>query len=145
MIRYKITLEPDDNDTFLVTCPDLPGVVTFGESRADAIRHAVDAIETWIASLIADGLPVPRPKAAARAKLNEAFASLPALTTLKTELYWGLQDDLRFLKANPVFLTCAPGPCSLDRLHRSTAAARRQSWPSSRTRSRASSLRPPSR
>jgi antitoxin HicB len=92
MIRYKITLEPDDNDTFLVTCPDLPGVVTFGESRADAIRHAVDAIETWIASLIADGLPVPRPKAAARAKLNEAFASLPALTTLKTELYWALQD-----------------------------------------------------
>ena len=92
MIRYKITLQEDDNDTLLVTCPDLPGVVTFGETREDAIRHVVDAIEEWIAGLIADGLPVPRPRRTTRLRKHEALAALPALTTLKTQLYWALQD-----------------------------------------------------
>jgi antitoxin HicB len=91
MLAYKIKLEPDDNDTLLVTCPDLPGVATFGETRDDAIRHAVDAIEEWIAGLIADGLDVPRPRAVKRLKQDEAMVALPALTTLKTELYWALR------------------------------------------------------
>ena len=38
--RYLIKLEPDDNDTLLVTCPALPEVTTFGEDEADALRHA---------------------------------------------------------------------------------------------------------
>ncbi len=88
MLTYKIKLEPDDNDTLLVTCPDLPGVVTFGDTREDAIRHAVDAIETWLASLISDGREVPRPSRIGRLKPDEALVELPALTTLKTELYW---------------------------------------------------------
>ena len=29
MLSYAVRLEPDDNDTLLVTCPDLPGVVTY--------------------------------------------------------------------------------------------------------------------
>jgi antitoxin HicB len=92
MIRYKVTLEPDDNDTLLVTCRDLPGVVTFGETRDAAIRHAGDAIETWIAGLIADGLPVPRPKVYSRLKQNEALVAISALSTLKIELYWAMQE-----------------------------------------------------
>jgi antitoxin HicB len=90
-LAYKIKLEPDDNGTLLVTCPDLPGVVTFGETRDDAIRHATDAIEGWIAGLIADGLDVPRPRATKRLRQSEAVVALPALTTLKAELYWALR------------------------------------------------------
>src|SRR5215469_4048566 len=62
MIAYKIKLEPDDNETLLVTCPDLPPVTTFGEDRADALAHAVDAIEGMIASYMAHGEDVPRPR-----------------------------------------------------------------------------------
>src|SRR3954463_4243177 len=43
MLSYAVRLEPDDNDTLLVTCPDLPGVVTYGADRDDALRHARDA------------------------------------------------------------------------------------------------------
>lgn len=92
MVRYRIHLEPDDNDTLLVTCPDLPGVVTFGETRDAAIAQAGEAIETFIASLIADGLNIPRPKAMKRVKDNEAVVTLPALTSLKIELYWAMRD-----------------------------------------------------
>ena len=53
MATYRIELTPDDNDTFLVTCPALPGVVTFGETVEAARHHAVDAIETMIASMVA--------------------------------------------------------------------------------------------
>ena len=93
MIAYKIVLERDTNDTLLVSCPDLPGVNTFGADREDAIHHAVDAIETWIASLISDGRDVPRPKKVHRLARNEALVPLPALTTLKLELYWALRES----------------------------------------------------
>ncbi|HET7806592.1 MAG TPA: type II toxin-antitoxin system HicB family antitoxin [Pseudolabrys sp.] len=93
MIAYKIILESDTNGTLLVSCPDLPGVNTFGEDRDDAVHHAVDAIETWIASLMADGLDVPRPKKVRNLSRNEALVPLPALTTLKLELYWALRES----------------------------------------------------
>jgi antitoxin HicB len=92
MIAYKIILQDDDNRTLLVSCPDLPGVNTFGDTWEEALVHAVDAIETWIASLIADGLDVPRPRRTGRLATNEALVDLPALTTLKIALYWALQD-----------------------------------------------------
>jgi antitoxin HicB len=87
MLYYKVKLEPDDNGSLLVTCPDLPGMVTFGEDRDDALRHAVDAIEEWVAAAISDGRDVPRPRRHARL----AAVPLPALTTLKIELYWALR------------------------------------------------------
>jgi antitoxin HicB len=93
MIVYKIVMEPDTNDTLLVSCPDLPGVNTFGDNREDAMRHAVDAIETWIASLIADGLDVPAPSKVRRLARNEALVRLPALTGLKVELYWAVREE----------------------------------------------------
>jgi len=87
MLAYPITLEPDDNGTLLVTCPLLPIVVTFGANEADARRHAADAIETALASMIADGETIPRPPAEAK-----GYVRLPVLTALKVELYWALQD-----------------------------------------------------
>jgi antitoxin HicB len=51
-VRYLIKLEPDDNDTLLVTCPALPEVATFGEDEADAVRRARDAIEEALAARI---------------------------------------------------------------------------------------------
>jgi antitoxin HicB len=92
MVAYKIRLEPDDNGTLLVTCPDLPAVTTFGDDRAGAIEHAVDAIETVLASMMADGEDIPHPRSAVRLRSNEALARLPALTALKLELYWALRE-----------------------------------------------------
>jgi antitoxin HicB len=86
MIAYKVKLEPDDNGTLLVTCPDLPPMTTFGEDRANALAHAVDAIEAMIASYMAHGEDVPRPRPIARLKRDEGVAALSALSALKLEL-----------------------------------------------------------
>jgi antitoxin HicB len=93
MAQYRIRLEPDDNGTLLVTSPDLPGMVTFGENRNDALKHAVDAIEEWIAAAISDAADVPHPRRSRHLAKDEALVSLPALTTLKIELYWALRES----------------------------------------------------
>jgi predicted RNase H-like HicB family nuclease len=66
--RYLIKLEPDDNDTLLVTCPALPEVATFGEDEADAVRRARDAIEEALAARIEDGMDIPAPAPRSRGR-----------------------------------------------------------------------------
>lgn len=87
MLGYQIELTADDNGTFLVTCPQLPIVVTFGQTEAEARHHAADAIETALASMIDDGEEVPAP-------LGEGglIVELPLLTGLKLNLYWALRE-----------------------------------------------------
>jgi antitoxin HicB len=87
---YRIELEADDNDTFLVTCPAFPGVVTFGTDDADCIRHGRDAIEEWIAGEIADGDDIPLDDGHL-VKGRTLDVELPALTALKVGLYRGLR------------------------------------------------------
>jgi predicted RNase H-like HicB family nuclease len=59
-MEYTIILEPDeDTDGYTVLVPALPGCVTQGRSRDEAIEHAKEAIAAYIESLEADGEPVP--------------------------------------------------------------------------------------
>ncbi|MDR1893844.1 MAG: type II toxin-antitoxin system HicB family antitoxin, partial [Spirochaetales bacterium] len=44
---YPAIFTPE-NDSILVSVPDLPGLHTFGASLADAIYMAQDAIEMWL-------------------------------------------------------------------------------------------------
>jgi predicted RNase H-like HicB family nuclease len=61
--RYAMVIEwSDENDTFLVTVPDLPGLVTDGPTRAVAAEMGEDAIGAWISGLRSTGQPVPAPR-----------------------------------------------------------------------------------
>ena len=88
MLGYRIKLEPDDNGTLLVTCPALPEVTTFGENEANAIHHAVSAIEEAIAARMAAGEDVPEGH-----QRGPRLVRLPALTVLKVELYRQLRES----------------------------------------------------
>ena len=58
--EYTIFLEPDaDGDGFTVTVPALPGCITEGDTRDEAIENAKEAILLYIESLEADGEPIP--------------------------------------------------------------------------------------
>lgn len=81
MWSYPIKLHKDTNGTFLVTCPDLPEVTTFGEDRADARQHALDAIEEAIAARMAHREPVPRPSQ------GKIVVALPSQAVAKILLY----------------------------------------------------------
>jgi antitoxin HicB len=61
MREYTIILEPDeDGNGYTVLVPALPGCITQGKTKDDAIARAKEAIEAYIESLQADGEPVPK-------------------------------------------------------------------------------------
>ena len=60
---YPVELEPDDG-TILVSFPDIPGALTFGDDEADALTHAVDALETILSAYITDRMDIPAPSPA---------------------------------------------------------------------------------
>jgi len=80
---YSVLIEPDDNGTFLVTCPDLPEVTSFGEDEEDSLRRTADAIEEALAARIAHRNDIPAPSRPTRG----TQVVLPPLTVAKVELY----------------------------------------------------------
>ena len=44
---------------WLAECPSLPGCISQGQTREDAVRNIKEAIEGYIVALEDDGLPVP--------------------------------------------------------------------------------------
>ena len=59
--EYAVRLTPAEEGGFVVTCRDLPQLVTQGEDQADALAEAADAMEEAFAAYIQGGLPFPAP------------------------------------------------------------------------------------
>jgi predicted RNase H-like HicB family nuclease len=57
--RYTVVLHPAEEGGFWVDVPVLPGVFTQGETEAEALTMAEDAVRTHIEGLLASGEPVP--------------------------------------------------------------------------------------
>jgi predicted RNase H-like HicB family nuclease len=55
----QVILYPGEDGFWVVECPNLPGCVSQGETRQEAIANIKEAIETYVAVLEEDGLPVP--------------------------------------------------------------------------------------
>jgi antitoxin HicB len=63
-LRRKVLLEPlsdEDGGGFLATVPELPGCMSDGETRAEALANVEDAIATWIYCARKAGEPIPEP------------------------------------------------------------------------------------
>lgn len=65
--RYRMEIEwsPED-EVFVVSFPDAPGVMTNGTTFEDAAAQGKDAIITWLTAHRDAGLPVPPPAITAR-------------------------------------------------------------------------------
>lgn len=56
----QVVLIPDLEDGgYTVEVPSLPGCISEGDTVEEALENIKDAIEGYVASLEADGLPVP--------------------------------------------------------------------------------------
>ncbi len=61
MTEYTIILDPDaEGSGYTVTVPALPGCITQGKTKAEAIERTREAIALYIESLVADGEPIPQ-------------------------------------------------------------------------------------
>ena len=90
MISYRVHLKPDDNGTFLVTAPDFPELTTFGETRAEALTHALGAFEEAIEARISDREEIPVPS---KGKTKDIRVALPVQASVKVLLYQSMKKD----------------------------------------------------
>jgi antitoxin HicB len=81
-MRYPVTLTRDDNGTFLVTFPDVPEAITYGETRDEALARAPDAFATAVEALMKDRRDIPPPS-----RSTGRTVELPTLMAAKLELY----------------------------------------------------------
>ena len=56
---YTFILDPDPDGGYVVTCPALPGLVTWGATLAEAQAMGQDAMAGYIEVLLEDGEPLP--------------------------------------------------------------------------------------
>ena len=55
----QVIIYPGENGFWVAECPSLPGCVSQGRSREEAITNVREAIEGYVLVLKEDGLPVP--------------------------------------------------------------------------------------
>ena len=60
-MRYRVTIEPDEDGVFVAECPSLPGCISQGETREVAISNIRDAIQGYIVSLEKHNEAIPLP------------------------------------------------------------------------------------
>jgi predicted RNase H-like HicB family nuclease len=62
-MRYTVVLEPDEaGEGYTVRVPALPGCITEGQTREEALANAREAIIGFIEALEKAGEPVPEEK-----------------------------------------------------------------------------------
>jgi len=60
-MKYRIIIEEDEDRTFAVECPSLPGCISQGKTRKEAIENIQDAIRGYLESLNKHDEPIPPP------------------------------------------------------------------------------------
>jgi predicted RNase H-like HicB family nuclease len=59
MAKFLVYLEPAEEGGYIISCPQLPGCVTQGETVEEALAMIKDAIQGYIASLQKHGEAIP--------------------------------------------------------------------------------------
>ena len=60
-MKFRVLIEPDEDGVFVAECPTLPGCVSQGTTRDEAITNIKDAIAGYLASLKKHHEPAPLP------------------------------------------------------------------------------------
>lgn len=60
-MKYRVHIEQDEDGVFVAEVPSLPGCVSQGETRAEALENVREAIAVYLESLEAHDEPVPPP------------------------------------------------------------------------------------
>jgi len=60
-MKMRVLIEQDEDGRFVATCPMLPGCISEGDTRQEALANIREAIAAYIESLRKHGEPVPPP------------------------------------------------------------------------------------
>lgn len=63
MFKYeRIIYWSDDDNSFIVEVPELPGCMADGKTVEDAVKNSETIIREWIETALERGIEVPEPK-----------------------------------------------------------------------------------
>ena len=60
-MKYRVLIEQDEDGVFVAEVPSLPGCISQGDTREEAIKNIQDAIEGYLESLKVHDEPIPPP------------------------------------------------------------------------------------
>jgi predicted RNase H-like HicB family nuclease len=60
-MKYRVLIEQDEDGVFVAEVPSLPGCISQGETRVEALENIREAIAGYLESLEAHGEPIPLP------------------------------------------------------------------------------------
>ena len=59
-MKFTVILEPQEDGGFTVSVPALPGCISEGGNREEALKNIKEAIELYLEVLKEDGKPIPQ-------------------------------------------------------------------------------------
>ena len=89
MFDYPVVLTPDEN-TVLVTFPDVPEAITFGTNSDEVLLQAVDALETALSFYVDARKPLPLP---CKARRGQRTVRPSALECAKLGVYRAMTEQ----------------------------------------------------
>jgi antitoxin HicB len=60
-MKFRVVLQQDEDGVFVAEVPSLPGCISQGPTRAEALDNIREAIEGYLESLKQHGEPIPPP------------------------------------------------------------------------------------
>lgn len=60
-MRYRVLIEQDEDGMYVAEVPALPGCISQGQTREQAVESIREAIAAYLESLEAHGDPIPPP------------------------------------------------------------------------------------
>lgn len=58
-MRFRVLLEKDEDGVYVATVPELPGCISQGKTKKEALENIRDAIHGYLASLKKHNEPMP--------------------------------------------------------------------------------------
>ena len=87
--QYPVLLTVAEEGGYVVTCRDLPQLITQGEDEQGALEQAVDAMDEVFATYMIEGIDFPTPS---KGKRREHLVAPPAETIAKAALYVAMRE-----------------------------------------------------
>jgi antitoxin HicB len=58
-MKFRVLIEQDEDGIFIASVPELPGCISQGKTRNEAISNITDAIQGYLISLKKHNEPIP--------------------------------------------------------------------------------------